>query len=119
MGTNDSALPGRDERMVPGARATGFADILRPSLTPLAWLQAVIASAGSLYFSEAMHFTPCVLCWYQRIAMYPLVVILTVGILLRESRLRLYVLPLSLIGLGIAIYHNLFYYGVIPEGPCT
>ena len=96
-------------------------DHWRNTLVYVAWLQALIATGGSLYFSEVLRLPPCVLCWYQRIAMYPLVVILTVGILLREARLRAYVLPLGLIGLAISIYHNLLYYGVIPESiqPCT
>jgi disulfide bond formation protein DsbB len=53
--------------------------------------------------------------------MYPLVVVLGVGLLLRERRIRFYALPLSLVGLAIAIYHNLLYYGIIPESiaPCT
>lgn len=53
--------------------------------------------------------------------MYPLVVVLTVGILLRDQRIRWYVLPLSLIGLVIALYHNLLYYHIISEAiiPCT
>lgn len=86
-----------------------------------AWFQAVIATGGSLFFSEIMKLPPCVLCWYQRIAMYPLVVILTVGILSRDHRVRWYVLPLSLIGLLIALYHNLLYYNIISEAivPCT
>jgi disulfide bond formation protein DsbB len=92
-----------------------------PRLVQLAWIQALVATCGSLYFSEVLKLTPCVLCWYQRIAMYPLVVVLGVGLLLRERRIRLYALPLSLIGLAIAIYHNLLYYGIIPESiqPCT
>jgi disulfide bond formation protein DsbB len=95
--------------------------VTRANLAALAWAQALVATLGSLYFSEVMALPPCVLCWYQRIAMYPLVVILAVGILLREPRLRLYALPLSLAGLAISIYHNLLYYGVIPESiqPCT
>lgn len=94
---------------------------IRSNLIYLAWFQALIATLGSLFFSEVMQLTPCLLCWYQRIMMYPLVLILTVGILLRERRLRYYVLPLSMIGLAIAIYHNLLYYGIIPENlaPCT
>jgi len=94
---------------------------LKANLVYLAWFQALIATLGSLFFSEIMQLTPCVLCWYQRITMYPLLLILTVGILLRDQRLRFYVLPLSLIGLAIAVYHNLLYYNVIPESiaPCT
>ena len=45
----------------------------RPALPAVAWLQAVIATTGSLYFSEVMHLSPCTLCWYQRLMMYPLV----------------------------------------------
>jgi disulfide bond formation protein DsbB len=87
----------------------------------LAWFQALIATMGSLFFSEVMQLPPCVLCWYQRIAMYPLVAILTVGILARDSHVKRYLLPLALVGLTIAIYHNLLYYGILPENiaPCT
>ena len=62
-----------------------------------------------------MELPPCVLCWYQRIASYPLVVTIGVGIILRDPRMKLYSLPLALIGLVIAGYHNLLYYGFIPE----
>lgn len=86
-----------------------------------AWIIALLATVGSLFFSEVMSLPPCVLCWYQRIAMYPLVVVISAGIILRDSRLKFYALPLSLIGLAISIYHNLLYYGIIPESiaPCT
>lgn len=94
---------------------------LKANLVYIAWFQALIATLGSLFFSEIMQLTPCVLCWYQRIMMYPLLLILTIGILLRDQRLRFYVLPLSIIGLVISIYHNLLYYSIIPESiaPCT
>lgn len=82
----------------------------------VAWLQALIATTGSLYFSEVMHLPPCTLCWYQRIMMYPLVFVLAVSLLTADRRVRAYALPLSVTGLLIAIYHNLLYYGVIPEG---
>jgi len=86
-----------------------------------AWFIALSSMVGSLFFSEVMQLPPCALCWYQRIAMYPLVVIIPAGILLRDSRVKYYALPLCLIGLAIAVYHNLLYYGVIPEtiAPCT
>lgn len=87
----------------------------------VAWIQAVIAMAGSLFFSEVMHFTPCVLCWYQRICMYPLVAILTVGILKKDKNVVWYVAPLSGVGWGIALFHNLLYYKILPESaaPCV
>ncbi len=89
-------------------------------LAYFALLVAWIAMLGSLFFSEILKYPPCVLCWYQRIAMYPLVVILSVGILRKNKDLPLYVLPLSVIGLLIGIYHNLLYYNIIPEAaaPC-
>ena len=87
----------------------------------LAFLQAWIATLGSLYFSEIAKFPPCVLCWYQRICLYPLVAILTVGILRRDQKVYLYVLPLSITGSIIAVYQNLLYYNIIPESikPCV
>jgi disulfide bond formation protein DsbB len=86
-----------------------------------AWTMALLGVVGSLFFSEVMELPPCVLCWYQRIAMYPLVLIIGIGIATQDSGWKKYALPLALIGLAIAIYHNLLYYGVIPEAitPCS
>lgn len=86
----------------------------------LVWIAALVATVGSLFFSEVMELPPCILCWYQRIAMYPLVVIVGAGIVLRDAKVKFYALPLALVGLLIAIYHNLLYYGIIPESitPC-
>lgn len=86
----------------------------------LAWLVSLVGLLGSLYFSEVRHFPPCVLCWWQRICMYPLAVIIPIGIINRDRLLYRYVLPLSLAGLGVALYHNLLYYNVLPEAaaPC-
>ena len=85
-----------------------------------AFLIALISTLGSLFFSEVMKWTPCVLCWYQRIAMYPLVPILGIGIFVKDKNIYQYVLPLSIAGLVIGIYHNLLYYHLIPESiqPC-
>lgn len=90
-------------------------------LLQIAWFQSLLAMFGSLFFSEVMHLPPCILCWYQRIVMYPLVWILGVGVYRKDKNSVMYALPLALIGLGIAIYHNLLYYGVISEAqaPCT
>ncbi|HEX7100183.1 MAG TPA: disulfide oxidoreductase [Acidimicrobiia bacterium] len=73
----------------------------------LAWLVAATCMTGSLIYSEYFHFPPCLLCWYQRIAMYPLAAILLVGAIRNDSKIRTYGLPLSIIGLGISIYHVL------------
>jgi disulfide bond formation protein DsbB len=82
---------------------------------------ALLAMGGSLYFSEVLHQAPCVLCWYQRIAMYPIVLILLIGIRTHATDLYRYVLPLASVGLVIAFFHNLLYYGIISESlaPCT
>ncbi len=73
----------------------------------IALLVAWVAMLGSLYFSEVEGYLPCELCWYQRILMYPLTVILAVGLLRQDMHLPYYVLPLSIIGQGFSTYHYL------------
>ena len=86
----------------------------------LLFLVSLVASFGSLFFSEVMKLPPCELCWYQRIAMYPIPILLTVGILLQDLKAIYYTLPLQLLGFVIAIYHNLLYYGYIENiVPCS
>ena len=101
--------------------SAGKYTVLNDLLPYAAWLLALLAMAGSLFFSEVMGLQPCVLCWYQRIAMYPLVLIIGIGIVNHDPGWKIYSLPLALIGLVISVYHNLVYYGVIPESltPCT
>lgn len=82
----------------------------------LAWLIALFGTLGSLYFSDVMGFVPCLLCWYQRVALYPLVVILPIGILRQDSNAAVYALPLVIIGALIAFYQNLLVWQVIPTG---
>lgn len=73
----------------------------------LGWLVAMVATAGSLYFSEVRNFVPCPLCWYQRIFMYPLVLLLGVASYRNDKGVLAYALPLSLMGAGTALYHYL------------
>jgi disulfide bond formation protein DsbB len=73
----------------------------------LSWVAAIIATLGSLYFSEVTHFIPCTLCWYQRIFMYPLTIILGVAFYRNDQWIYRYVLPLSIIGMLISGYHTL------------
>ncbi len=73
----------------------------------LAWLVALTATLGSLYFSEVRHFVPCTLCWYQRILMYPLAIVLGIASYRQDGAVRGYVLPLSVLGMGFATYHVL------------
>lgn len=86
---------------------------------PLAWLVALTSTLGSLYFSEIANFTPCALCWYQRIAMYPLAVVLGIAALRRDRAARVYVWPLTAIGAAIALYHYLLeYFPDLETGAC-
>lgn len=87
----------------------------------ICWLIASISTLGSLFFSEIMKFPPCVLCWYQRICLFPLVVILLTGLFSFDKSVVKFALPLALVGWFIAFYHNLLYSGIIPESiqPCS
>lgn len=101
----------------------GYARI-RARLTPLAltaaWGVALMATAGSLYFSESANYTPCTLCWYQRIAMYPLVLILGIAIVRRDTAVRIYAIPVALVGAAIASYHYLLeWFPEIDTGACS
>lgn len=69
-----------------------------------AWITSIIAMGGSLYFSERMGFIPCTLCWYQRILMYPLVILLGIAFYRNDREIYKYILPISIIGLIIAGY---------------
>ncbi|WP_042353811.1 disulfide oxidoreductase [Bacillus rubiinfantis] len=73
----------------------------------LAWITAITATLGSLYFSEVMHYIPCTLCWYQRILMYPLVIILGIAVYRSDRSSYIYVLPFSIIGMLLSGYHTL------------
>jgi disulfide bond formation protein DsbB len=85
-----------------------------------AWLVAASATLGALFMSEIMGFAPCVLCWWQRIFMFPLVLILAFGLLPFDPKVLRYALPLATIGLLVAGFHVLLTVGVIPEtlAPC-
>ncbi|WP_062048338.1 disulfide oxidoreductase [Bacillus sp. JCM 19034] len=72
-----------------------------------AWGISLIATAGSLYFSEIVGYIPCELCWYQRIFMYPLVIILGVAVVKKDVKQALYSAIFSSIGVVIALYHYL------------
>jgi disulfide bond formation protein DsbB len=86
-----------------------------------AFLIALIATLGSLFFSEVMHFIPCSLCWYQRIFMYPLVLIFLVNLLYPDENVYKYAFPIAIVGLAVSVYHNLLMFKIIPESlsPCV
>ncbi|WP_088083119.1 disulfide bond formation protein B, partial [Bacillus mobilis] len=71
----------------------------------MAWIVSMIATLGSLFFSEILGFIPCELCWFQRIMMYPLCIILGIATFYNEKNIKKYVLPISIIGGSISLYH--------------
>ncbi|MCF8055714.1 MAG: disulfide bond formation protein B [Desulfocapsa sp.] len=87
----------------------------------LCWLLVCVSTSISLFFSYVMEFAPCVLCWYQRICLFPLVIILAVGLFPIDKSVVKYALPLAVAGWLTALYHTLLYSGIIPESiqPCS
>jgi disulfide bond formation protein DsbB len=94
---------------------------ISPTIVFLCFLVASVATLGSLFFSEIMEFVPCTMCWYQRIFMYPLVIIFLIHLLYPDEKLFKYSIGIVAVGLIFALYHNLLMFGIIPESsvPCT
>ncbi len=86
-----------------------------------AWMIALVSTLGALFIGEVMGQTPCVLCWYQRVFMFPLSVMLAIACYRSDTSIWRYALPLAAAGWLIAAYHVLVYFGVIPEAmaPCS
>lgn len=102
-------------------QAAGLAAWIGKNALLIALVQAIVAFLWSMYYSNIAGYPPCTLCWYQRIAMFPLVLTLIVGIIRKDKLVHLYVLPAALIGWTISLFHNLLYYKLIPDtlAPCT
>ena len=99
--------------------ATALSDAVAPNALFFALAVAIVSLVGSLYFSEGAHFVPCKLCWYQRIAMYPLVPVLAVAAWRRDPGVRWYGLPLVAAGAAISTYHVLLErYPSLETGAC-
>lgn len=86
---------------------------------PLAFLLALAATLGSLYYSEIAKFAPCPLCWYQRIVMYPEVILLGFMLLRRNTDGRAAALTLAAIGAALSGYHSLLQAGLAPTIRCS
>lgn len=88
----------------------------------MGWLLASVSTTISLFFSSVLEYEPCVLCWYQRMCLFPMVLILGAGLFPTFDRSVIkYALPLSIAGGLTAFYHSLLYAGIIPESiqPCS
>lgn len=86
----------------------------------LAWLIAMLSTLGALFFGEVMHYPICTLCWYQRILMFPLALLLPLGLFPLDRKVIRYGLALALPGSAVALFHQLLVAGVVPESlkPC-
>ena len=84
------------------------------------WLVVTGATLGSLFFSEVMELPPCSLCWWQRLFMFPLPIVVGAGLFPFDRGVVRYALPLATIGGAVAVYHTLLQLGVVPEStaPC-
>ena len=103
-------------RLVPSVVAVRFLHVLHDMQLQLAALVATTATLGSLYFSEfGLHWTPCRFCWFQRVFMYSLAVVLVVAAIRRDRNARWYAGVLAAIGLLISLWHNLLERGVLDE----
>jgi disulfide bond formation protein DsbB len=101
-------------------RWEGLVHAVAPNAYAMAWVVAFLATAGSLYFSEVAGFEPCRLCWYQRIAMYPLVILLGVAAARRERAGSFYVIAMALIGALVSSYHvALEWFPSLDSGACS
>ena len=91
------------------------------SLLFAAWVLITVSTLGSLFFSEVMRVPVCELCWYQRIAMYPMVLILAIGLLPYDPKVLRYAAAFTGTGWLIALFHVLLVAGIIPESaqPCV
>jgi len=98
-----------------------YAEDVAWNLVFVCWLVATASTLAALFFSEVMSLPPCVLCWYQRIFIFPLVLLLPAGLFPFDPKVVRYALPLALVGWSIALVHVLITVGLIPEGitPCT
>ncbi|GGD87466.1 putative disulfide formation protein [Aureimonas endophytica] len=85
-----------------------------------AWILALASTLGALFVGEVMGQAPCVLCWYQRIFMFPLAILLGIACFRGDAAARVYALPLSAAGLAFAAFHTLLWFGIVPESiePC-
>ena len=88
----------------------------------LCWLLVSVSTTISLFFSSVLEYEPCVLCWYQRICLFPLIFIFAAGLFPAfDKSVIKYALPLTIDGGLTALYHTLLYAGIIPENiqPCS
>lgn len=102
-------------KLVPSVPTVQFLDLVHRWQLHLAALVATVTTLGSLWFSEWQGWLPCRFCWYQRVCMFPLAVILIVAVLRKDRAVKWYVTPLAVIGILVSIWHNLLERGLVSE----
>ncbi len=105
--------------LVPGSRGTGIFRFFSRNGLKFAFYVALVATAGSLFYSLYAGFKPCDLCWYQRIFMYPQVLLLGIAFLRDDIGIIDYVFSLSISGFIISMYHNIIYYNKAATAVCS
>lgn len=103
----------------PKAKESRLRKFVSRNVLELSFLVAFVATAGSLFFSDVAGLEPCRLCWFQRIFMYPLVILLGLAWLRKDGKIIDYVLALSLIGALISLYHNYIFYVAQKAAVCS
>jgi len=102
-------------RLIPSVASVRYLDVVHRWQLHLAALVATVTTLGSLWFSESQGWLPCRFCWYQRVCMFPLAVILIVAVLRKDRAVKWYVAPLAVIGILVSIWHNLLERGLVSE----
>jgi len=110
-----------NQRTQVNSKDTDLSNPLAWSLFFAAWVLVTVSTLGSLFFSEVMGVPVCELCWYQRLAMYPLVLILAIGLLPYDPKVLRYTVAFTGLGWLIALFHVLLVAGIIPKSaqPCV
>lgn len=104
--------------VVPSAGRLGAAVVARRA--PLTAAVGTVAMVGSLYFSEVADYVPCRLCWFQRIAMYPIALVGVVALVRRDAGSRWYVVPMAAVGALVSAYHYAIERGIVSDSEsCT
>jgi|GEM_PF-557539 len=97
----------------------GIVDFLSNYYRETSLVMVSVATSGSLYFSEILGWEPCIMCWYQRILMYPLVILFGVAVILFKDDVEDYALPILTLGTGVSLYHYLVQMLDTIQSSCT
>ncbi|HEX7586551.1 MAG TPA: disulfide oxidoreductase [Patescibacteria group bacterium] len=102
-----------------GGKGSWLGKLISQNAIKFGFIVALVATAGSLFFSEVAGFEPCRLCWFQRIFMYPQVILLGLAWLKKDNKIIEYSLVLAVTGAFISLYHNYIYYAAQKTAVCS